>query len=378
MTHIRMNRRQLDGDLIANKTIYLRLKRSDSLYKRSSPTEQRKNTMEDQQKKNSLLIKLKYDAGIAVNDALSDLLNVTTKLDDVTRVVLERIESGTYFVNEHVADLIVATRSQELYDKVKDRVLSDNWTAVKLYRGGIDCSAIEELLCERLYKIAYTDGEPLRVVIVEALGEVGSPATLPLLKSFLYDMTPGAKLHETFSESLTLLDLFKIRARSTFLKTVERTIEQIAERESHPAPSDREGKEEPVSEPDLGLSTNSIREKAEKCIAIGLPDIALFVVRRGAENIAKQAYRATNDDKDGRAARKMMLKKLLGSIKEGAIPERPLKLLHVFQTFGNMVAHPQEGEKSIISDDVARSMVVLYVYADEAFRDWLERRDGAR
>lgn len=73
-----------------------------------------------------------------------------------------------------------------------------------------------------------------------------------------------------------------------------------------------------------------------------------------------------------------MLKKLLAAIKEGAIPERLMRLLHIFQTFGNLVAHPQGIEESSISDEVARSMIVLYVYADDVIGSWLVRQNGPR
>jgi hypothetical protein len=120
---------------------------------------------------------------------------------------------------------------------------------------------------------------------------------------------------------------------------------------------------------------NAIREKAEKCIAIGLSDIALVVIRRGAEGIAKQAYSVTNNERNGRASHKLMLHKLLLAIKD-FVPEGLTRLLYIFQTFGNLAAHSQEGDESPISDELAMSVAVLYEYADGVFRGWLDQRDG--
>lgn len=87
------------------------------------------------------------------------------------------MDQGIYILTEDIADLIVLTQSESLYQKARDRLIADDWALLKLYRGKFQNPEIEKLLCQRIYQVADKDDEPRRSILPKQ-SEILDPRTL--------------------------------------------------------------------------------------------------------------------------------------------------------------------------------------------------------
>jgi hypothetical protein len=175
----------------------------------------------------SLLVRLQHASAPELDDTLQKLLNYPDALDQVMQIVGSRIDAGVYIRNESLASLILRTCFSHLYEKVRERLLKDHWTALTLYKSQYPDPEIEKKLCDRLYKIASDDAQPLRRCIVDAMREVGSEAVLPTLEAILFDLEPSAIIRPSASDLLAGLEA---KSRAEFLSSVALSIEDIKSR----------------------------------------------------------------------------------------------------------------------------------------------------
>jgi hypothetical protein len=310
-------------------------------------------------KASSLLTKLQHAKAMELNDALQEVLEHPAILPKAVAIVTDRINGGAYFLTNHMASLILATRNSELYALAKKQVLSDTWTAVKLYEGQYPDPEIERRLVAKLYEIASNDAEPLRRAIADAMRAVGTEAALSTLEAIFFDLEPSVKVRQHFPDALGLLGTLEARSRAEFLKCVALAIEEIKLRTSKadflpPQQQDQSDDEIPAS---------LLRTKAKSYIDAGDADVAVMMVRRGAESLAKDLYRRMGLEKSGRPAKKMMLEDLLKFLKDGGIPDVLILLLQTLQSFGNFAAHDQGEQADFLSKRIAFAALDLY---DEA------------
>jgi hypothetical protein len=86
---------------------------------------------------------------------------------------------------------------------------------------------MDSKLCNRLYKIASDDAQPLRRYIVDAMREVGSEAILPTLEAILFDLEQSAIIRPASSDLLASLEE---KSRAEFLRSVAVSIGDIKSR----------------------------------------------------------------------------------------------------------------------------------------------------
>lgn len=311
----------------------------------------------------SLLIKLQHAKAMDLGDALQELLQHPELLPKAVVIVTDRVNCGAYFLTNQLASLILATRNSELYTLAKKQVLSDTWTAVTLYEGQYPDPEIEQGLVTKLYEIASNDGEPLRRVIADAIRSAGTEAALTTLEAIFFDLEPSVKVRSHFPDALGLLGTLKARSRAEFLKCIALAIEEIKLRTRKepfqpdlPSPQQQDQSDDEI--PAIQLRTNA-RSWADSGEAV----VAVMMVRRDAESLAKDLYRRMGLEKSGRPAKKMMLEDLLKFLKDGGIPDVLILLLQTLQSFGNFAAHDQGEQADFLSKKIALAALDLY---DEA------------
>jgi hypothetical protein len=148
--------------------------------------------MSDQQKLNSLLVKLEHKKfiGLELSDVINELLNLSAPIDKVTSIVERRIGDGAHVLTETLATLLAKSHSQTLYAKTANQLKNNLWALLILYKGKYPDAEIERALIKELYEVAPKDGEHRRGYIVEAMKEVGSEAVLPTLEAIAHDLEP--------------------------------------------------------------------------------------------------------------------------------------------------------------------------------------------
>jgi hypothetical protein len=319
----------------------------------------------------SLLVQLRNAKAMEFNDALRELLDHPDALEQVPKIVVSRIDAGAYVLDASLASLVLQTKDPRLYEKVRDQLFKNEEQMLRLYMGRYPDPEIEYRLCAKLCEIAAIDGNPLRIYIVEAMREVGTDAALPTLEAIFYDLEPRAKIRQTFADALGVLG--NPRAINEFLKGVELAIEEIKNRmrsEAEPAeassPADLRAK--PLSD---GNNTTDLGRKAQLYIDADNPDVAVMLLRRGAEAIAKNSYRHLGYEQKGKPARKMMLEELLKSLKDGGAPEVFTQLLQTLQLFGNFAVHCQDDQSQTITKEIAQALLVLYDQAVVSHSRWV-------
>lgn len=149
-------------------------------------------------KTNAALVRLRYAKPLEVNDILKELLDGNEGLERVAEAVESRIDSGCYFVSEHLAKLIAALPAGTLCKKARKQLFTDDWALLILYRARFPDAEIEEKLAETLYRAREDDADFKRREIAEAMKEVGSEKVLPVLEAISFDLGPGLKAKTSF------------------------------------------------------------------------------------------------------------------------------------------------------------------------------------
>ncbi len=321
----------------------------------------------------SLLLRLQHAKALEVNDVLQELLEFPDALGTVVQIVESKIDSGTYFLNDLLASLILTTHSATLYARSREQLLKDNWTAVKLYENRYPDPEIEKSLCSVLYGIASNDGEPLRRHIVDAMRKVGSEAVLPTLEGILFDLEPSAKIRTAFSNSLGPVGGLEARSRAEFVKGVALAIESIKSRTAT-STDDSSGTSAAERIDQVDEVNNADRNKLQAQRYIDKdPEVAIIYIRRGTEALAKDLYRRLGCEQKGKPARKMMLEDLLKAVKESNVPEVFKLLVQTFQLFGNFASHDQDEQHRFLTRNVAVALLALYEEALSIYSGWLDK-----
>jgi hypothetical protein len=323
---------------------------------------------------NSLSVRLRHATGLAFDDTLTELLSYPDVLDlDVLDPVVEIVESkmkvGTYVRDEPLANLILRAGSSRLYEKVSERLLQNDWTALILYKGRYPDPKIEEKLCTTLYQVAANDGEPRRRCIVEAMREVGSEAALPTLDAILFDLEPSAKIRQVFANGLGVVGKLKAISRGEFVKLIALAIDDIKGRIGA-APETATPTAPKQTQADETANARRNRTQALRYIE-SEPEAAIVFIRRGAEALAKDLYRRLGHERNGKPARKMTLEELLKPVKDSNVPEVFKLLIQTLQLFGNFAAHDQDDQSIYVTKKIASSLLALYDQALLIYSQWI-------
>jgi hypothetical protein len=321
---------------------------------------------------NSLLVRLQHaNDPIELADTLKELIDYPDALDQVAQIVERKIDAGTYVLGELLASLVLRTRSSRLYQKVRERLLRDDWTALTLYKGQYPDPEIEKTLCSTLYAVRSNDAEPRRRHIVDAMREVGSEATLPTLEAVLFDLKPSVQVREAFPDAFGLVDSMAAKSRISFVKLVALAIEDIRSRAASVPEAVSSGT--PEHEPDERIDeTDNARRNGTMAQRFldAEPEIAVMLIRRGAEALSKDLYRRLGHEKNGKPARKMTLEELLKPVKDSDAPEVFKILVQTFQLFGNFAAHDQDDQSKYFTKEMAAALYALYDQALSLYSAW--------
>jgi hypothetical protein len=181
---------------------------------------------------NSLLGRLQHTSGSDLNDCLREILEYPDGLDDVVRVIDSKIDKGDYIQDDILAKLIIKSQYTGLYQKVRERLLNNDWTALALYKSAYPDPDIENILCDRLFKVQLDDAQPLRRHIVNAMAEVGSKSVLPTLEAVLVEIEPSVTVRTMFFDSLGTLGALEAKSREAFLSSIANAINAVSTRAS--------------------------------------------------------------------------------------------------------------------------------------------------
>ena len=333
---------------------------------------------------NADLVRLQHAGSLELGDVLERLLKRGEALDAVALAVEQKIDSGVYVLSDKLAELIGATKSETLYARVRQQLLPDVWSLLRLYRAGYPDPEIEKRLTKTLYDTAGNDAEPRRRYIVEAMRDVGTPNVLPTLEAILFDQAPTLKAKQVIAQAMEsvgsldadqLLRSMELGSRRQFLAAVAEAVAVVGARgaATKAQPSAREEAESQ----EIELQNAELaRARAEKSLQNGEPVVAVMCLRPGAEALAKHIYRLAGYEKGGRPAATMMLDELIMKLKDGDAP-RVFKLcLQTIQLYGNFASHDQDRQLRYLTPELASQVLAIYSDALRAYREWLKGRSG--
>ena len=340
--------------------------------RRTTGTIIRKLPVTTQEHIGSLLVRLQHASAHELDDTLQALLGYPEALDRVVAIVNSKIDAGSYFTNQSLASLVSQTRASQLYAKVRGQLLEDRWTLVTLYESQYPDPEIEKNLCDRLYKIASDDSNPLRRNILDAMRKVGSEAVLPTLEAILFDLEPSAKVRKALAGALGVVGNLEARSRIEFVRSLALAIEDIKNRVTSTSETVNLGAPEIEIADRAGAHNNAshAREQARKFIDAGDPVVAVIMMRIGAEALAKDLYRRLGLEQNSKPARKMCLDELLKSVKDSDAPEVFKLLVQTFQVFGNFATHDQDRQSEYLTKEIASALLALFDQALSTYAAW--------
>jgi hypothetical protein len=330
------------------------------------------------------LQRLQRANAIELSETLRALLDRDEALDEAAEILEERARSGVYIVTGELACLLSKTKRQSLFDLVRDQIFQDQWALITLYRGKYPNQGIEQNLTDALYRNAKDDSNPARRAIAEAMRDVGTTATLPVLEAILYDLIPtkGTKnaianaLFSTSGPSLeSLLASVVTESRSSFVDVVVEAIEAVRNRNLDQGIIFAEGSTSGLSSERLVDNAHAELERARQRLQDD-PTYTLVCLRRGAEAMGKNLYRHLGHEKNGKPAKKMMLGELLKPIKDSDAPEVFKICMQALQPFVNYAAHDQDDQFANLTPRVAEALVVLFEEALIVYENWRRQRGG--
>jgi hypothetical protein len=169
---------------------------------------------------------------IALGDVPDDLL------PDITAAIKDK-EKAEFISKELLCDILIATKSEDIYDIVRSKKDSLNiWSLLKLFENGF-LPEIEESLCTKLFDCYENSAAPERRLIVEAFEKNGSKQTLDLLKTIKCKMAESiqgrkyslSQLKEEDPESPAFIQVMGIKIDEEFLPAVNKAISAIEGRQ---------------------------------------------------------------------------------------------------------------------------------------------------
>ena len=314
-----------------------------------------------------------------------ELLDQKEGLSEAAEIIEERVASGNYVTIDSLARILAKVKRESLYALVKEQLFSDKWELVTLYRGQYPDQDIEKQLCELLYQRAYDNADPARRYIAEAIRDIGSTATLPVLEAILYDFTTTKGTKNAIANALfcasdpnleSLLAGMVAKSQSEFVQLIAQAIKAVRERNSEqffPV----ENSTSHAARVDEELVCNAHRELKWAVEKVQVdPTYTLVCLRRGAEAMGKHLYRHLGHEDKGKPAKKMMLEDLLKPIRDSDAPEIFKICIQALQPFGNYAAHDQDDQFSNVTPQVAEALVVLFREALTIYENWLHEASG--
>lgn len=327
------------------------------------------------------LQRLRFAEPEELSKALEELIDSGEGLSDAAEIIEERVKSKTFVFKEQAARLLVNEKRESLYRLLKDELFGDRWALLTLYKGGYPDQRIENELCQQLYRMANDDSDIYRRDVAEAMGEVGTTATLPVLEAILYDIAPtaGAKnaiTNAIFSASGDTLESILAGAeagsRSQFVRSVAQSIEAIRRRDEDPDQASVENNSA-NSEVNQQLVINAHKELENAKNKVNEdPTYALVCLRRGAEAVGKHYYRYLGLEKKGEPAKRKMLGHFEKIVNDSDAPDLFKLYFKSIQPFGNYGSHDQDDEPSI-TVAAGEALIVLFEEALRSYEGWLIR-----
>lgn len=332
----------------------------------------------------SILMRLKKDKVLALSNVWDVLFEHEAIMCDVVEIVQGRIESGDHVLLANLVKLLAHTKSKSLYELVKKDIFSDVWALTDLFRSEFPDPEIELKLLEKLYEYAGDDGQPRRSYIAEALRDVGTIESIPVLEAILYDQVDTVAAKRVISDAVdavspqsmeAILANVVFQSRREFVQLIVDAINAIKQRGvSSVLSTDLSG---PIAAVDFGRQPdvkNAILElnQAKKRLEENDPVLAVVCLRKGAEALGKHLYRTVGLEDRGKPAKKLMLNDLMKPVKDSNVPDVFKLCFEALQLFGNFSSHDQDEEHHHLNPRIAEAILILYEEALDMYGRWIE------
>ena len=292
--------------------------------------------------------------GPELGRAILEAAEAGEDLRSLQEVITRRLKAGLVLRSEVIAHVLAQAPNKELWDVGWPELRRDLWSILILYRAHYSKIEIEKSLCQQLYQIAESDGDPRRRYIVDAMADVGTSAALPTLNAILAKLTPRALVARNFGNNLGGLATLEGWATASFVVRIVEAIDSIdARRAANPS-----AKEDWPSSGDIDrAAANTWLDKAHG-FEDSEPEVAIFLVRKGAEALAKSWYRALGlEQASSKDAKSLMLEDLIKRIEKAGAPGILIRLLKTCQPLSNFSSHDQDGENEQVTAKMASTMI---------------------
>lgn len=194
-------------------------------------------------KSNSDILRLQHASRHEINDVLGEILERDSDLSHVVKTIEQKLDEGIYILSEHMARIIVSTKSASLYDRTRLNLFKSTWELITLYRGQYPDPEIEGTLCRQLYEFAKNNAEPRRREIVEAIRDFGSEETLSTLEAIFSENVPTFQANQILANAHGSPDKSDIKKMSViieaesgkeFVELIQEAIASVKNRNQNP------------------------------------------------------------------------------------------------------------------------------------------------
>ncbi len=138
---------------------------------------------------NKFRLQIKHSKRIDLNDVLKEIISYGEFPKELETEVIKLLKNGDYIISDILCDIIILTKSEELYNLGVERKILSDWDYIKLFGSGFKVEEIEEMLEELLFKIYKENDNYRRSLIVDNMGEVGGERSLNLINVILDELT---------------------------------------------------------------------------------------------------------------------------------------------------------------------------------------------
>ncbi len=135
-------------------------------------------------------LQIEHSDGLTTNDIIDEILVHGNFPDELVPPVIEALRAGKYIHYNSICDILLSTKSKDLYQFVKTKKRLSNWDLVRLLSAGYPDPEIESKLCKVLYKCFKDNTDFLRSEIVEAMGKHGTKESMEILEVIEYELDP--------------------------------------------------------------------------------------------------------------------------------------------------------------------------------------------
>ncbi len=330
-----------------------------------------------------LLMNIRDGDALVRSTAIDESIRTECFDDDALRALIAAQEAGKYTLDKTLVQVLVKTRSAELYWNVKDKLKNDIWSLIELLKADYPDPDIERIIVDNLFSEAGTVGNPRRVAMVSALADYGSVESVSTLREILDEQLPLAKTKQFISAAInkadtevdisTLLSHVEAAAQREFVESLRDAIARISERGKRvlQANNFRPVREE-IGPGDLASIDQDVRRITEfKGRALYYRDTDSRASLQYARQAVECAWKAMCSNR-GQFPEKTPLERatggqLLGVLQKcGALPADLDLAAQMINKFCNFTMHDQGKHENDLSPRLTKSVLLLV----EEFIEW--------